>query len=164
MTDLSTYSGQKEHYSSIRRKFASVKEPVEQPRVKTVVAFQQWPPISLPRALPRIVRHSPPQPPRQLSEETIRFLTKADMILGEVAEKHDLSIFELKSHRRNARIVAARQEAMWRLSRETTLSLPQIAKKCGGFDHTTALHSIRKHEERMKAGAGIVWYFPENRQ
>lgn len=73
-------------------------------------------------------------------------------IIRQCAEKHGLTLGEICSHRRESRIVKGRQEAMWRLSKETPLSLPEIARRLGGFDHTTALHAIRKHQSRIDAG------------
>lgn len=74
-------------------------------------------------------------------------------IAYEVAQKHGLTLPELFARRRWQNIVIARQELFYRLSKETSMSLPAMGRVCGGYDHTTALHSIRKHEERMKAAA-----------
>jgi len=70
--------------------------------------------------------------------------------------KHGLTLGELLSHRRQRKIVIARQEAFWRLSKETSLSLPEMARRLGGFDHTTALHAIRKHEQRMLSEKSVA--------
>lgn len=73
------------------------------------------------------------------------------LIIAEVADAHDVLIADLLSPRRAVRLVHARHEAMWRLRNETTMSLPMIGKRLGGRDHTTVLHGIRKHEERLGA-------------
>jgi len=73
-------------------------------------------------------------------------------IMHEVSAKHELTIHELRSNRRDRLLVAARNEAMWRMKRETSLSLPAIGHKMGGRDHTTVLHGIRRHEARIAAG------------
>lgn len=73
---------------------------------------------------------------------------RAKSILQEVALKHDLTLLQLKAHRRHRRIIHARQEAMYRLYDETCMSLPRIAKFVGGFDHTTVLHGCRAHARR----------------
>ncbi len=48
---------------------------------------------------------------------------------------------------RSKHIVAARQEAMYRVRKERTdMSLPMIGRVFGGKDHTTILHAVRKIE------------------
>lgn len=75
-------------------------------------------------------------------------------IVEEVARKHKVATVDLMSARRKQKYVDARHELFWRLKTETTFSLPQIGRICGGRDHTTVLHGIRKYEEtvlRVKA-------------
>lgn len=74
-------------------------------------------------------------------------------ICEEVAEKHGLTVVELRSARRSKYVVRARHEAFWRCRQETTASLPQIGRHLGGKDHTTVLHGIRMHEKRMREAA-----------
>lgn len=85
------------------------------------------------------------------------FVTPGNRIIGEVALKHNVTVLELKSPRREKRITLARHEACYRLKNETSLSLPQIGKLLGGRDHTTVLHAARKIErmiaEAQKASA-----------
>ncbi len=69
-------------------------------------------------------------------------------IVMEVCEKHGVSAIEICSEHRSQRIVVARMEACYRLRKETTWSLPRIGKFLGGRDHTTILHSVRKHAAR----------------
>ncbi len=67
-----------------------------------------------------------------------------DRIQATVSEALGVAPAELVSARRNRRLVYARQVAMY-LSRELTdLSLPAIAARFGGRDHTTVLHAHRK--------------------
>jgi chromosomal replication initiation ATPase DnaA len=70
-------------------------------------------------------------------------------IIAEVARRHGYSTAEIKSSRRHRGAIIARQEAMWLCRRETLSSLPQIGAALGNRDHTTVLHGIRRHEERM---------------
>lgn len=72
-------------------------------------------------------------------------------ILDEVARKYELSINELLGCRRSRHIAWPRQEVMYRASKETRASLPQIGAVLKR-DHTTILFGIRAHERRMKAG------------
>lgn len=74
-------------------------------------------------------------------------------VLEEVAEKHGLTVTEMLARRRAKPIVHARQEACWRLVKELGYSYPQVARRCNYYDHTTALHAVRKHQERLDAQA-----------
>ena len=71
-------------------------------------------------------------------------------IVEQVCAKHGITPAELTGARRAVHISAARQEAVYRMSRETNLSLPQIGKRIGGRDHTTIIHSIRRHEAKLR--------------
>lgn len=65
-------------------------------------------------------------------------------IMRTVALHFDVTRVDLKSARRTAHIVKARQIACWLMKTLTTLSLPQIGRHVGGRDHTTVLHAARK--------------------
>ena len=71
-------------------------------------------------------------------------------IIREVCAKHGVTKAELLSIRRARNIVAARHEAMWRMSKETSMSLPAIGRRMGDRDHTTVLHGIRRHEAKTR--------------
>lgn len=86
--------------------------------------------------------------PLDLSAKTVNLRWKN--IVREVCEKTGVSMIDIRSHRRSPKsLIAARREAMFRLRNETLLSLPQIGKLMGGFDHTTVLHSIGKHKASL---------------
>lgn len=68
------------------------------------------------------------------------------VILQQVAEKHNVAIRDICSSKRDKFITPARYEAAYRMRHEAKMSLPQIGKRLGGRDHTTALHGIRMHE------------------
>lgn len=74
-------------------------------------------------------------------------LNKSKIILIEVAERHGMTVTQMKSKSRKKPIVLARQEAMY-LLREHGLSYPLIAKLTGVTDHTTALHGANAHAKR----------------
>jgi len=80
-------------------------------------------------------------------------ISQAETILREVCLSHRIRRNELLSARRDAALVRARHEACWRMKNETSLSYPQIGRLLGGRDHTTILHGVRKHAERMAARA-----------
>lgn len=75
--------------------------------------------------------------------------TSMAAIANEVADKHGVSIFELKSVRKNRPSVLARQEFCFRCLYETSFSYGQIGHFLGGRDHTTILHAVRRHKERL---------------
>ena len=74
-------------------------------------------------------------------------------IVHEVAQKHGMSVVELISRRRNNKIILARHEVFYRLRQETRMSFPDIARRMGGWGHTTVMHGAARHEQRMKEGA-----------
>ena len=70
-------------------------------------------------------------------------------IAKQVAQKHNITMEDMKSERKPRNITIARQEAYYRCKQETNNSLPQIGRFFGNRDHTTILHGIRKHQERL---------------
>lgn len=78
--------------------------------------------------------------------------TMAD-ILADVAQRHELTVAELKSPEKTRKVAYARQEAMWIMAKVerkdgvARYSLPMI----GAFlnrDHTTVIHGIRAYAAR----------------
>jgi len=67
----------------------------------------------------------------------------------QVAARHGVSVAELRGPCRARRVAWPRQELMWRARRETRLSLPQIGERLGGRDHTTVIHGVRAHQDRL---------------
>ena len=78
------------------------------------------------------------------------------VIVMEVCEKHRITYRQIIGDCRSRHIVAARHEAFYRLSTEATLSLTAIGHRMGGKDHTTVIHGIAKHRERMAAAAEVA--------
>lgn len=74
-------------------------------------------------------------------------------IMLDVAAKHGLTLEELCSPSPKRRFAHPRQEAMWRMYRETRLSSPQIARMLNRKDHTTVLHGVEAYERRQANGA-----------
>lgn len=67
------------------------------------------------------------------------------------ARHFGLTMAEFFTRTRHAKIVFARQTAMFLCRKLTTHSLPYIGKRFRGMDHSTALHGIRRTEAKMKA-------------
>lgn len=82
--------------------------------------------------------------------------SEANLTVHQIKEyiciKYRLTMDELVGDRRSARIARPRQEGYWLASKLTGCSLAQIGAYFGGRDHTTILHGIRRHEERLGAG------------
>lgn len=74
------------------------------------------------------------------------------IIMREVAAEHGLTTNDIRRAGRQNVIVVARNHYCSRCYRETTMSLTQIGHTLGK-DHTTVLHGIRKHEQRMRGAA-----------
>lgn len=70
-------------------------------------------------------------------------------IIMDVCCKRNVTYHEMIGKRRSKRIAIPRQEAYWRCSKETAASLPAIGRAFGDRDHTTVLHGIRQHEQRL---------------
>lgn len=65
-------------------------------------------------------------------------------IIQAVADFYDLKEKEILSSSRKKEIVKPRQVVMYLLREELKSSFPFIGRRCGGKDHTTALHSYGK--------------------
>lgn len=74
-------------------------------------------------------------------------LSDASIILNIIERLSGVSILDLKSERRTAKVVKPRQIACWAMRELTTMSLPRIGKHLGGRDHTTVLYAANKIEE-----------------
>jgi hypothetical protein len=61
-----------------------------------------------------------------------------------VANHFEISITDIRSARRTARVVLPRQIAMYLAKSLTLRSLVEIGRQFGGRDHTTVLHAVRK--------------------
>ncbi len=76
-------------------------------------------------------------------------------IIDQVAEAHGLRLNELFGRNRRRAVVTARHEAWHRLRHETSMSLIEIGKKTGGFDHSTIFWGVKKHAERLRDGRAV---------
>jgi chromosomal replication initiation ATPase DnaA len=71
-------------------------------------------------------------------------------ILLDVAALHDITVEDLKSHKRGRRYAHPRQQAMAEMYATGRCSMPMIGSFLGR-DHTTVLWGIRAHERRTAA-------------
>ena len=72
-------------------------------------------------------------------------------ILEEVSDHYRISIDEMKSDSRKARITFPRQVAMWRMSEELHRAYAEIGRFLNR-DHTTVLHAVRKIDALIASG------------
>ncbi len=170
---LGTHTEQVQHYAAIKRRlWAAPPKAVERP-VKPVppieaepvpivarqvyakpigpamgMVFQPYPvPRLSPGGLPEaMLVYGQPVGPQIPDHEKVQRIKKS------TALRYGVTVCDMESERRNDLSVRARQCAMWQIKQELSWSLPRIAQSFGKRDHTTALHGIRKHESRIKAG------------
>ena len=83
--------------------------------------------------------------------------TPAQMILREVAAKHEMPMTVFKDESRKKPFVLCRQEAAYRLKEEAKLSLTQIGRLFNHQDHTTVLNSINRYKANTEQGR-IPWF------
>ena len=151
-------SGMKRGYAEARRRlfegYPRLVAPAIEPVPVPVIHSQDWvePPPDPYDAGPEV---STPDPGSYEAVELSRNPFHWRVVVEEVAKKHGIRVVELCSARRARELVNARHEAMWRLRNETTMSLPAIGRKLGGRDHTTVIHGIQRHEERIASGEAV---------
>ena len=98
---------------------------------------------------PKLVAPPPPPPPTIVIMSAPAFpLTPAQLILQEVADKHGITVKDMKGDCRKNKFSRARQEAAYIIKDRLGMSLPKIGRILGNKDHTTVLHGIRKHAFR----------------
>lgn len=73
-----------------------------------------------------------------------------DNIIKEVSRMFNVTPQEIRSDKRNADIVQARQVAMYIVHNCTNLSLQSIGKEFGNKHYTTVIHSLKEIETRME--------------
>lgn len=103
----------------------------------------------LPRASSPVAFEETPDDPPPAEGAVVEIpATRWKAIIYEVAAKHGVSVIEMLSDQRRKEFVNARREVFYRLSTETTLSLPAIGKRMNR-DHTTVLYGIRTYKKIM---------------
>lgn len=73
-----------------------------------------------------------------------------------VAKHFDITVHDLVSARRTANVVQPRQIAMYLAKKLTGASYPEISRRFGGRDHTTAIHAVQKYERLTGSDPGIA--------
>ena len=135
----------KAHYAQIKSKF---REPMPPKKVYMTPIVEEPPNKVLP-PVPAISQHL-------LDQYHLPFVnsskSRMTAVIRETAEKHGLTEKELMAATRKVNVVKARQEAIYRIRHEVQKSMSEIGRFFNK-DHTTILHALEKHVERIKADA-----------
>lgn len=70
-------------------------------------------------------------------------------IIERTAKAHGLKASDLLCASRSRALVYPRFEAMYQAAAQTQLSYPQIGRAFAGRDHSTVMHGIRAHAQRL---------------
>lgn len=84
-----------------------------------------------------------------LAQLTVR--VRAIPLIKEMCAAYGYSYDEICSQRKNRPLALARQKMMWVVKQLTLFSYPEIGRKFGGRDHTTAIHAIKKIDALIAA-------------
>lgn len=96
----------------------------------------------------------PPEPEPPPPREVYRSIAS---VLKEIADKHGLTVADLRDPSHYARVAHPRQEAMWacrqilKADGTPAHSYPAIGAAIGGRHHTTILSGVRTHQARLDA-------------
>lgn len=143
----------------LARPFARLPPPMPRVSAAGIAAIRGLPPaLPVPTVLAMVKRRAstpmpapapapppPPPPPGDwLIPGTIR--EPVGVLIRVAARAGGFSVQDLESPKRTKDVVKVRSVAFFLASRFTKSSLPQMGRKMGDRDHTTALHAIRKAE------------------
>jgi hypothetical protein len=73
-------------------------------------------------------------------------------VLKAVAAKYGLDVEQIRHKNGKHVIVRARHEVMWIARTKYQLSFPAIARLMGVIDHTSVIHGVKAHEQRLETG------------
>lgn len=91
--------------------------------------------------------------PRHEDQESRVWISQ---IIVECSKHYGVSVLDIKSKRRTRVVVRPRQVAMYLCRMLTPRSLPEIGRKFGDRDHTTALWAINKIDNLISSGDPII--------
>lgn len=118
------------HYRAVRARINNISKFVEAPKAAKPKPELQPQPV--------VIKFTEPL-----------FINPSDQIIYHVAQKHCVSVAEIKGSSRKQVYVHARREAAYRLREERNLTLNQIGSMLGHKDHTTILHAIKSHKKGL---------------
>lgn len=79
-----------------------------------------------------------------------------ETVIRETCLFYEISRADLLSQRRTLSIIKPRQIAMYLAKVMTLRSMPEIGRRFGGRDHTTALHAVRKIGDLVASDAALA--------
>ncbi|WP_043348100.1 helix-turn-helix domain-containing protein [Methylobacterium sp. B1] len=143
----------------MRAHYAAVRQRCFAPAVRKLASP---PTLALPPLVPKRPWTAPSIVPReeiavsttaQVTGQAMLSLTECVRMVGLVA---DITMIELAGPRRRANLTKARQICSWLGKQYAGASFPQIGKRLGGRDHTTALHGYRRTQAVIDRGLVTV--------
>ena len=118
---------------------------LQTPDLDESAGFETWPeapapepapdPVPVPVVVPSLVKGWPTNP--------------VDTIGRAACAHFNMTLAAMLSGRRDAEYVRARQIVMYLTRTLACTSLPNIARRMGGLDHTTVHHGVRRIKQRM---------------
>jgi hypothetical protein len=89
---------------------------------------------------------SPEDVSRRLSVSDIQHIVAGNAweLDGVKVEPFEITVKQIKGHRRKREIALVRQVSMFVARQKTDLSFPSIGRHYGGRDHTTVIHAYQK--------------------
>lgn len=115
---------------------------VDEPLKPGAELIEEWRERQKQIPLPATVEEAPEVSPATV--EVMPTFPTIAKVQREVAKFYDIGLNELFSIRRTAAVVRRRQIAMYLCRVVTQRSMPEIARRFGGMDHTTILHAVNK--------------------
>lgn len=112
--------------------------PIETPRPPTPIVT-----LPPPRIVPAPKKRGPK--PKKTSTDYIDVkAVRISDILSMVAAKSDFTLEDILGRSRRGHLVETRHVAIWLCRRFAKRSTTLIGKQCGGRDHTTVIHALRR--------------------
>lgn len=87
-----------------------------------------------------------------MQREYVMSRITVQQIQAATAREHGITQTQLLMRTRRRRYCWPRQEAMYLARKLTHCSLPDLAVRFGGYDHTTVMYAVRCVEDRLAAG------------
>ncbi len=141
------------------RLFAARRDVARQRMARAAELFVTFsaPPIAPPEPTLPPLPNTALQLANNLIDGGSRVVSEVERIQRAVLEHFpSVSMNDLKSARRFKLIVMARQIGMYLAKTGTSQSYPEIGRRFGGRDHTTALHAFRKINRLIKTDPDLA--------
>lgn len=111
--------------------------------------YARLPTVPVVRWPVRAARQRPIAPPLPTPKQVIYALSPIKRIIQACAAHYEMNASDLTGDHRAAHYVRSRHIAMY-LAKQGGASFPQIGRRMGGRDHTTAMHGYRKIKAQLE--------------